>query len=68
MNIRSISLENGKYIIVLTEKTCTFHALRYGQPWRDLTGDNLILSLFHKVEELKEELQKLSTKNKCSYL
>jgi len=39
-----IVLEGGKYT-VQHDNGSDFKALRYGEPWRSLTGDGLILSL-----------------------
>lgn len=30
--------------------------LRYGEPWRDLTGDGMVLALVQRIEELTEIL------------
>lgn len=42
----TISHENGNNL----------KATRNGEPWRDLTGDGLILALVHRIEELEQEL------------
>lgn len=42
-------LENGKYIFLLNEQG-TLHCLRYGQPWREFSGDKAVLSLFQEVQ------------------
>lgn len=49
-----IVLEDGKYTYVRDEEKGAQHALRYGQPWRDLTGDKFIYCLAAKVEELQK--------------
>lgn len=33
-------------------------ALRYGEDWRDLTGDNLVYAMACRIEELDEQLVK----------
>lgn len=48
-----IQLENGKYT-VCHNNGANFHALRHGEPWRDLTGDGLILAMAHELERLQE--------------
>lgn len=48
-----IELEGGKYT-VLHKCGLNFRALRYGEEWRDLTGDGLILALVQRIEELEE--------------
>lgn len=45
----NISLENEKYTINITNDG-KIEVLRYGEPWRDCTGDKLILALIHEVE------------------
>lgn len=54
----SIKLDDGKYEVVLdqTNNTFDFHALRHGEQWRHLTGDNLVLSMFQRIQELEELL------------
>lgn len=65
--MRQIPVENGKYTVVIPEtqeewaKSECFHALRYGEPWRDLCGDNLILCLATELEEARAELKRLKT-------
>jgi hypothetical protein len=51
----SISLHEGKYKVSHTNGT-NFHALRHGQPWRDLTGDGLLLAMVQRIEELENRL------------
>ena len=43
-----LDVDNGKYS-VYQKRNGTFKALRHGEHWRDLTGDNLI---FHLMVEL----------------
>jgi hypothetical protein len=52
-----IKLAEGKYEIVLNENpdSYEFKALRHGEEWRDLIGDNLILALVFKIEALEEQ-------------
>ena len=59
-NTESIMLDDGKYTVVLNSNPYGFKALRYGEEWRDLTGDNLILSMFYKIQGLQEILNKLT--------
>lgn len=58
--MESIKLDN-KYEVIFNSKPWTFKALRYGEEWRNLTGDNLILAMFHKIQELEEEIIKLKS-------
>jgi len=52
-----LDLENGKYTIVEDLNKGKFEALRYGDEWRNLIGDNLILALVYKIQELEEKLK-----------
>ena len=45
-----ITLENGKYTYVL--KDGQQFALRYGELWRDLTGDNFVAALAYFTDSL----------------
>lgn len=47
-----------KYTVVINDKG-GLKALRYGEPWRDCCGDNLI---FHLASELEEARKKLNSK------
>lgn len=51
----NISLENDKYTINIT-KEGKIKVLRYGEPWRDCTGDKLILALVHEIDSLRTKL------------
>jgi len=47
---------DGKYTIVFRESTGELSALRYGEPWRDLCGDGIVLAMLQEIENLKQEL------------
>jgi hypothetical protein len=49
---------NNKYTIIEDLPNGVFKATRHGEEWRNLVGDNLILSMAYKIEELEEELKK----------
>ena len=53
--------ELGKYTVI---RPCDgpVHALRHGQPWRDYTGDELVLALSLKVVELSNALSDLKSR------
>jgi hypothetical protein len=54
-----LELSDGKYTILYNGSTpFQFEALRNGEPWRDLVGDNLVLALVHRIIDLQEELAK----------
>jgi hypothetical protein len=48
-----IKLDNGKYEVTVGMNG-EAKATRYGEQWRDLTGDNLILFMAMKIEEQEE--------------
>jgi len=54
----SVILDSGKYEVILDQdgSKFNFHALRYGEQWRDLIGDNLILAMFYKIQDLEDKL------------
>lgn len=54
-----IELENGKYTLKLTNNGDRFKCERYGQPWRNLIGDNMVLSMFYEILRLREENQRI---------
>ena len=41
------------------EDGCNLKCTRYGEAWRDLTGDNLVLQMFQRIQELEEYTQEL---------
>lgn len=47
-----IDLEGGKYSVLHYCGT-NLHALRHGEPWRDLAGDGLVLAMAHEIEALR---------------
>lgn len=48
-----IDLENGKYTVI-HNNGADFRALRYGESWRSLTGDGLVLAMAQKITEAEE--------------
>jgi len=54
----SVKLDGGKYEVILGQdgSSFNFHALRYGEKWRNLVGDNLILAMFNKIQDLEDKL------------
>lgn len=49
----SVEIYDGKYTVIQKQNGGT-EALRYGEPWRDCTGDGLILALAQEVQELRD--------------
>lgn len=53
-----LELGGGKYTYIRYDQGGQ-EALRYGEPWRDLVGDNLVLFFGFKVEELESRARQL---------
>ena len=53
----SIKLMNDKYEVVVdaTASNLAFYANRYGEAWRDLAGDKLVMAMFYRIQELEEK-------------
>lgn len=49
-----IVVADGKYTLVMDPSN--LHALRYGEPWRDLVGDGFVMALGHEIEDLRAAL------------
>ena len=48
-----IELDGGKYVV--THENGKITATRHGEPWRDLTGDNLFYFMMMKLVDREEE-------------
>jgi len=58
--MEDIRVADGKYTICLpTEQGETLRALRYGEEWRDLTGDNMVMALASELSEARKEIERL---------
>ncbi|MFV1457259.1 hypothetical protein [Bacillus mycoides] len=53
---------NEDYTITIDFPNKIFHATRHGEPWRDLVGDQLVLALCSRIEDLEEQLDKEKNK------
>ena len=53
-----VSVEGGKYTYVVTETNS--RVLRYGELWRDATGDKFTYSMAAEIESLREQVEKLT--------
>lgn len=68
----SITVADGKYTVIHDDGT-NFRALRYGEPWRDLTGDGLILALVQRIEddmtrsEIEDKIEEAKRKSYQAY-
>ena len=56
MTIQRIDVNNKKYTVVFDEDTGRLSAERYGEPWRDLTGDHLVYNLAMDLQEAREKI------------
>ncbi len=52
--VTQIEIADGKYTLTLDQGRLT--ALRYGEKWRDLTGDNLVYWMMCEIQELRDQL------------
>lgn len=52
-----IDIAEGKYTLLFDKGE--MQALRYGAPWRDVTGDNLIYWMWAEIEKLKAKIEKM---------
>ena len=61
-----IELDGGKYTVVneLNEGG-GLKALRYGEEWRNLAGDNLVLAMYHEIERLREQIEEIELQRKA---
>lgn len=50
---------DGKYTVIFDEDTGRLSALRYGEPWRDLVGDGMVLAMLQRVDALQQEVDAL---------
>ena len=48
-------VSDGKYTIIFHDSG-KMEALRYGEPWRDLEGDGMILAMLQEIDDLKEHI------------
>lgn len=55
MSDERIEVEGGKYA-VLHDNGTNLRAERYGEPWRDLVGDGLVLALAQEITALRLRL------------
>jgi hypothetical protein len=50
--LTKIELEGGKYTVI-HDNGANLHALRHGEPWRELVGDGLVLAMAQRIEDLE---------------
>lgn len=49
---------DNKYTIIFYDDG-SMKALRNGEPWRDLTGDGMVLAMLQEIDDLKEKQDQL---------
>jgi hypothetical protein len=54
-----VDIDNGHYTVAFDEQAGRLSALRYGQEWRDCTGDNLLLLMAMEVDRLRDQVMDL---------
>ena len=52
--IDKIVLADGKYTV--THQSGFINAQRYGEPWRDMTGDNLMFYMVMRILDLEQRI------------
>lgn len=50
----TVDLEDGKYRIIV-HVNGSLNCFRYGEEWRNLTGDKMVLALVHEIRRLREQ-------------
>jgi hypothetical protein len=53
---------DSKFSIVIDWPNNRFEALRYGASWRNMVGDNLVLSMVYRIQELEKKIRQLEKK------
>ena len=51
-----VKLENGKYLYIFDEVIGSSTVFLNGAIWKDTTGDELLLAMAQRINELEEEL------------
>jgi hypothetical protein len=54
-----VDVEGGKYTVI-QDHNGELKALRYGQPWRNLSGDKLVLCLAQELDQRRTDAKELS--------
>ena len=60
-----VSVDGGKYTYVITETNA--HVLRYGELWKDATGDKFTYSMAAEIESLREQVEKLTKERDAAW-
>ena len=62
MKSRVFRFDDGKYEVYYSEESYTVKAQRYREPWRELTGDNLVYHMLSRIDFLESHIQTLEAK------
>jgi hypothetical protein len=54
-----VSVADGKYTVVIGDGTGTLKALRHGEPWQDLVGNNLVYWLAVELDDARRRIAEL---------
>lgn len=52
-----IDLCDGKYTVIYDLKTGQSECLRYGEKWRELCGDKMVMAMFDEIVALREAIE-----------
>lgn len=63
MTAARINVDGRKYTVVIDDGKLS--ALRYGEPWRDLSGDNLVYWLAVELQAAREALAEVNAWAVC---
>lgn len=58
----SIDLCDGKYTLIYDLQVGKSECLRYGEPWRQLVGDKMVLACFDEIVGLRQQRDELLAK------
>lgn len=59
-NESRVDLCGGKFTYIRQDEPFKHEALRYGEPWRDFTGDKFIYAMGDEIERLRAEVERLT--------
>lgn len=57
------SIKVGEYEVIEDLKNGVFKALRHGEEWQNLVGNNFVLSLVDKIEKYEKSLKEIESLN-----
>ena len=67
MSELNVSICDGKYTVI-QEPSGETRVLRYGEEWRDVTGDNVICGLAWELQESRERIKRLEDDSRLNWL